>query len=181
MVMKTNNYNGVTIKELIDYVNKENKFYSLKEFENSEVFTYVSAPMLVEKQINNIDNYLYYITKIYKCEDGFVGVTGVDVIYSDMNAEDFGEVCNAEEYSQIPSTKYIPKSSIESVSFASNKPTQKQIDYITSIEEELGVIFKGKTKQEAREWLSKYAPIYENQIESEFDANYDTSNAMDRI
>lgn len=179
--MKTNNYEGVTIQELSDYINKENKFYSLTEFENSEVFSYINAPTLIEKQINNIDNYLYYITKIYKCEDGFIGVTGIDVIYNDMNAEDFNEICHAEEYTPVPSTKYIPKSEINTTSIKNNIPTQKQMDYIRDIEEYLGITFIGKTKQEAQQWLSKYAPIYENQIESELEANYDTSNAMDRI
>lgn len=115
------NIESVTKQEFIDYINKENKFYSLKKLEDSEVFNYIGAPMLVEKQVNKIDYYLWYITKVYHCVDGFVGVTGVDVIYSDMDADDFCETCHAEEYSPIPSTKYVPKSSIESVSFNSQQ------------------------------------------------------------
>lgn len=60
-------------------------------------------------------------------------------------------------------------------------PTQKQMDYIRDIEEYLGITFIGKTKREAQQYLAKYAPIYEDQIDAELEANYDTANAMDRI
>lgn len=160
-------------KEFIAFVNRENKFYSLKKLEDSEVFNYIGAPMLVEKQVNKIDHYLWYITKVYHCVDGFVGVTGVDVIYSDMDADDFGEICYAEEYSPIPSTKYVPKSSVKSVSLNSQPPTQKQLDYIQSITDELGIEFRGKTKEEARQWLSINVPKYKEYLKDrqlEYDA-----------
>ncbi len=158
------NIESVTKQEFINYINKENKFYSLKKLEDSEVFNYIGAPMLVEKQVNKIDHYLWYITKVYHCVDGFVGVTGVDVIYSDMDADDFCETCHAEEYSPIPSTKYVPKSSIESVLFNSQQPTQKQLDYIQAITDALGIEFNGNTKEDARQWLSKNVPKYKESL-----------------
>ena len=41
-------------------------------------------------------------------------------------------------------------------------PTEKQLAYIKSISDELGYKFTGKTKEDAREWLSKYVPEYKN-------------------
>lgn len=50
------------------------------------------------------------------------------------------------------------------------KPTEKQLNYIKIIEEEyIGErnkeeFFRGKTKKEASEWLSKYAPGYKKRM-----------------
>lgn len=38
-----------------------------------------------------------------------------------------------------------------------HKPTQKQLMYISSIQEYTSAIFRGETKQEAFEFISKYA------------------------
>lgn len=60
------------------------------------------------------------------------------------------------------------------------EPTQKQINYIKAVEEELGIRFTGKTKQDAYIWLSKYGQIYNELNELYFEHIYDTYNAMDR-
>lgn len=160
-----------TTKEFIDYVNNT-KFHSMKELEDSKEFESSDAPLLVDKQINGIDNYLRHITKVYHCEDGFVGVTGVELLYSDLEEyiEDFDVLCKAEEYTPILCTKYVPKKYIDEVSFNSTQPTQKQLDYINIISGDLGIEFKGKTKEDARQWLSENVPkhkeykknLYEN-------------------
>lgn len=61
------------------------------------------------------------------------------------------------------------------------KPTEKQLLYIEDIEEYLHVSFNGETKEDAREFLSKYAPIYQEMVQLDFEMNNDTSNAMDRL
>lgn len=49
-------------------------------------------------------------TNVYKCEDGYVGVTGVNQIYSDyMSAADCEEPCCACEYQPIQTVTYVPK------------------------------------------------------------------------
>lgn len=45
------------------------------------------------------------------------------------------------------------------------KPTKKQISYISFIEEETGVVYNGKTKQDASNYISKNKdkiPFYSN-------------------
>ena len=132
----------------------------MKELEDSKEFEFVDAPLLVDKQINGIDNHLRYITKVYRCEDGFVGVTGVELLYSDLEEyiEDFDVLCKAEEYAPIICTKYVPKKNIDDVSFNNTQPTQKQLDYINTISGDLGIEFTGKTKEDARQWLSENIP-----------------------
>lgn len=160
-------------REFIEYINN-NKFYSIKDLEDSEAFKYEDSPVLVDKEIGILGQYLWLKTKVYRCFDGcFVGVTGVDVIYSDMNVKDFNELCCAEEYTPIPTVKYVPKSSINAVSFKFLAPTQKQLDYIQTITNELGIEFKGKTKEEARQWLSINVPKYKEYLRDrqlEYDA-----------
>lgn len=41
-------------------------------------------------------------------------------------------------------------------------PTEKQMTYIKAISAEIGVEFTGSTKDEAREWLTKYVPEYKH-------------------
>jgi hypothetical protein len=41
-------------------------------------------------------------------------------------------------------------------------PTQKQLAYIKDISDELGYEFTGTTKEDARQWLSKYVPKYKS-------------------
>lgn len=43
-------------------------------------------------------------------------------------------------------------------------PTQNQLDYIKSITNELGIEFNGKTKEDARQWLSKNVPKYKEYL-----------------
>lgn len=38
------------------------------------------------------------------------------------------------------------------------QPTQKQLDYINTISRDLGIVFNGKTKEDAKRWLSENVP-----------------------
>lgn len=60
------------------------------------------------------------------------------------------------------------------------EPTDKQLRFIQDIEDYLGVPFNGTTKEDATKYLSKYAPIFQDMIELEYEERYDTSNSMDR-
>ena len=72
-------------------------------------------PREVEEVANNlnIDEHRWYIitTSVYKCEDGFVGITGPSSLKSEsMTWSDTDEWCTAEEYEAVPSIIYKPKS-----------------------------------------------------------------------
>ena len=74
-----------------------------------------SLPREVKEVANNIniDEHLWYIitTSVYKCEDGFVGITGPSSLKSEsMIWSDTDEYCTAEEYEAVPSIIYKPKS-----------------------------------------------------------------------
>ena len=74
-----------------------------------------AIPIEVEEVTNNlnIDEHRWYIitTSVYKCEDGFVGITGPSLLKSEsMTWSDTDEYCTAEEYEAVPSIIYKPKS-----------------------------------------------------------------------
>ena len=74
-----------------------------------------ALPREVEEVTNNlnIDEHRWYIitTSVYKCEDGFVGITGPSSLKSESMAwSDTDEYCTAEEYEAVPSIIYKPKS-----------------------------------------------------------------------
>ena len=74
-----------------------------------------ALPREVEEVTNNlnIDEHRWYIitTSVYKCEDGFVGITGPSSLKSEsMTWSDTDEYCTAEEYEAVPSIIYKPKS-----------------------------------------------------------------------
>lgn len=48
-------------------------------------------------------------TNVYECEDGFVGVFGVCVIYGDSSPEDIDCICSACEYEPKQITTYVRK------------------------------------------------------------------------
>jgi hypothetical protein len=62
-----------------------------------------------------IDRHRWYETSIdvYKCEDGYVGITGISKIYFErMSSIDCGVHCYAEEYEPVQITSYKPKTSV---------------------------------------------------------------------
>lgn len=92
------------VAEVLEKVST-NEYWSLYEFEeefNLEV---------IDTCVKPIDYHRWYevSTNVYKCEDGFVGVSGVSQLYSEMSSyEDFFHKCTAEEYKQILAPKYVP-------------------------------------------------------------------------
>lgn len=92
------------VAEVLEKVST-NEYWSLYEFEekfNLEV---------IDTCIDGIGYHLKYeeMTNVYKCDDGFVGVSGVAHLYNDdMEFSDCNHKCTAEEYKQILAPKYVP-------------------------------------------------------------------------
>ena len=56
---------------------------------------------------------VYYITSVYKLEDGYVGITGVSYLKSEnMDWEDCYWPCKAKKYEEFTTIAYRPKSFI---------------------------------------------------------------------
>lgn len=95
----------MTVKDFIDTINNsEDPFYSL-----DEVNYFVN-----EKEVTTIDIDKYrdysFATDIYKCKDGFVGVTGLFQVFGGCSVpSDFKFKCIASEYEEIQVTSYQPK------------------------------------------------------------------------
>jgi hypothetical protein len=94
-------------QELIDKVNNGN-YHSIWEIE-------LESHQLeaIENKLNP-DEHRWYIvsTNIYKCEDGYVGVTGPSSLKSEsMDWEDCYCDVVAEEYEEYTTVSYRPKTS----------------------------------------------------------------------
>ena len=92
------------VAEVIEKVNTT-EYWSLYEFEEDTKLE------VADHCINGIGYHLKYeeMTNVYKCEDGFVGVSGVVHVYDDTI--EFSECkckCTVKEYKPVLATKYIP-------------------------------------------------------------------------
>lgn len=93
-------------KELIDLINSE-CLYSLSEAEDI-------IPKEVQCVATNlyIDRHSWYGTcvNVYACEDGYVGICGVNQLYSvTMTFSDCDCLCEATEYEEVHTITYKPK------------------------------------------------------------------------
>lgn len=67
----------------------------------------ISSDLNVER-----DRWFEISTNVYEGEDGFVGVSGISQVYSEMMSNsDCGCPCSACEYEAVPSITYKPKKS----------------------------------------------------------------------
>lgn len=93
------------VQELIEKVNNEN-YHSVWEVE-------LVLPQLeaIEQELNQDEHRWYIIsTNIYKCEDGYVGVTGPSSLKSEsMDWEDCYCKVVAKEYEEYTTVSYRPK------------------------------------------------------------------------
>lgn len=91
------------VQEVISLCNS-NEFYSLYDFEEKCNIESVARNL-------NIDSHRWYeeSTTVYKCDDGFVGVTGVSQLYSEsMGYCDCESPCWAKEYKPVQTITYEP-------------------------------------------------------------------------
>ena len=96
------------VAEVIEKVNNT-KYWSLYSFEEDFYLEMVAHGLYVDK------HRLYEISaSVYKCDDGFVGVSGVSQLYSESSDyEDCYCECFAEEFEPRQIITYVPvKSSI---------------------------------------------------------------------
>lgn len=92
--------------ELIDLINN-GCFYSLYDAED-----------IIPKEVKciatdlEIDRHRWYSTcvNVYACEDGYVGIYGVNHLYSEMmDYSDCDCHCEASEYEEVTTITYKPK------------------------------------------------------------------------
>ena len=93
-------------KELIDLINND-YLYSIYDAEDI-------IPKDVQCVANGleIDKHRWYSTcvSVYACEDGYVGIRGVNDLYSDMMCySDCDYRCEASEYKAVATIAYKPK------------------------------------------------------------------------
>lgn len=91
------------VKEVIEKVNA-NKYWSLYDFEESFDLEAVARGLYVDKA-----RWFEISTSVYKCDDGFVGVSGVTQTYSEMmDYSDCCCECIAEEFKPVQTVTYVP-------------------------------------------------------------------------
>lgn len=93
-------------KDLIDLVNND-CLYSLYDVEDilPEVVQCVATDL-------EIDRHRWYsiCVNVYACEDGYVGIRGVNQLYSEtMIFSDCDVICEAKEYEEVVTITYKPK------------------------------------------------------------------------
>lgn len=83
-------------KEFIDFINN-GKFYSLEELNKIK-----NIPEIFEKNLE-LKDYVDFVTSIniYKCDDGYVEVFGLNSEFSDYNPKQCNILCKASEYKNI--------------------------------------------------------------------------------
>lgn len=96
------------------------KVDELKEFIHQKlieesIYTLGDVEDIIDKDIQKVakrlypDNHRWYqmATDVYKCEDGFLGVRGVSIIFSEsMCGSDCGQDVELFEMEQVPSVTY---------------------------------------------------------------------------
>ena len=93
------------VKEVIDKVNST-KLWSLWQFEEEFSDLECVASYL------DVEQHRWYeiATNVYKCEDGYVGISGVAELKSEsMGFDDCECECVATEYVPVQTIKYVPK------------------------------------------------------------------------
>lgn len=97
------------VKEAIDLINDRVDLYHNADAEdlllNEQGVEQIACNL-------NVDRHRWYeiITDIYKCEDGYVGVTGLGKMYSEMMAPSDCDVhCCASEYEPVQTITYKRK------------------------------------------------------------------------
>lgn len=94
------------VAEVIEKCSSEN-IWSFWEFEEEfPELKLVASDLNVER-----DRWFEISTNVYECEDGFVGVSGVSQVYSEMMSNsDCDCPCTAVEYESFTTVSYKPKS-----------------------------------------------------------------------
>jgi hypothetical protein len=91
------------VAEVIEKV-KSTNYWSLYSFEEDFNLEAVAHDLYVDKH-----RWFETSTTVYKCEDGYVGVSGISQLYSEsMDYEDCYCECVAEEFEPKQVITYVP-------------------------------------------------------------------------
>ena len=95
------------VQDLIELINNSEELYCLSDVED-----------IIPKDIKcvaeelDVDKHRWFSTavNVYACEDGYVGVCGINIVYSEYtNPQDCNYPCEAFEYEPVQITSYKPK------------------------------------------------------------------------
>jgi hypothetical protein len=101
---------SMKVQDLIELINNSEDLYCLGDAED-----------IIPKDVNcvaselDVDKHRWFSTAVdvYACKDGYVGVYGVNTIYSEhMAPRDCNYPCGALEYELVQITSYKPKTSV---------------------------------------------------------------------
>lgn len=95
----------MTKEQAIELINNSDNCYSLWDAEDL-----LNDCKFINRQNYNIHRWYTMATDIYKVEDGYICVSGVSELKSEMMSfSDFGEHCVAKEYENVQTITYVPK------------------------------------------------------------------------
>lgn len=95
----------MNVKEAIDLINNSDNCYSLLDAENL-----LKGCKFIRRQDCESCRWYILATDIYEVDDGYIGVSGVSELKSEIaDYSDIDELCFAEEYKAIQTITYVPK------------------------------------------------------------------------
>lgn len=89
------------IKDFIKYSN----YKSIFQFENDPFIKNMNLNLVARKALGYTEDDELIVTHIYKCDDGFIGITGVNVT-CDYDLSKYDSLI-AEEYSEVVKIDYV--------------------------------------------------------------------------
>lgn len=97
----------MTTGQLIELIN-ESLLYSL--YDARKILSKHKIPQVAHELGADRHRWYEVATDVYKCEDGFVGITGVSCLYSEnIMYMDCDTPCTAEEYEEVVEVTYKKK------------------------------------------------------------------------
>lgn len=95
----------MNVKEAIELINNSDNCYSLSDAEDL-----LKGCKFKNRQDYESCRWYTLATDIYEVDDGYIGVSGVSELKSEMmDYSDTDEHCFAEEYKSVQTITYIPK------------------------------------------------------------------------
>lgn len=95
----------MNVKEAIELINTSDNCYSLFNAEDL-----LKGCKFKNRQDYESNRWYIMATDIYEVDDGYIGVSGVSELKSEiMDYSDTDEQCFAEEYQVIQTITYVPK------------------------------------------------------------------------
>jgi hypothetical protein len=97
------------VEEVINLINEQDELYCLSDAE--DLLSEHGVEQVAYGLESNAHRWYEISTDVYQCEDGFVGVTGLGTMFSDMMLPSDCDVhCSAEEYEAVQVVTYRRKS-----------------------------------------------------------------------